>query len=381
MFLKVVEKKNQELIECGINLLNAGKILPDSYVIDVDTFLMNATIMLEESKKQGVDLYFMLKQVGRNPYLAKELVKLGYLGAVVVDFKEAAIMMKHQIPICNIGNLVQTPRSMLREVIAYKPSYMTLFSIEKLIEINEICYELGCKQKIMIKVYDDHDQIYSGQDAGIHINDLPYFLKEAQQLENCMISGFTSFPCFLYDDTLKDITAMSNVDTVLRAATIARNLGFKIDNINLPSATCTKTISMIKLNGGTSGEPGHGLSGTTPAHLHLELEEQPCVIYVSEISHHFKGNSYCYGGGYYRRSHVELARIGNATCYARVLPPQPESIDYYFEIKGIYPIGDPVIMAFRFQIFVTRSDVVLVRGIKQGKPNIVGVYDSLGRLL
>lgn len=36
-------------------------------------------------------------------------------------------------------------------------------------------------------------------------------------------------------------------------------------------------------------------------------------------------------------------------------------------------------MAFRFQIFVTRSDVVIMEGIHKGKPEIVGVYDSLGR--
>ena len=35
-------------------------------------------------------------------------------------------------------------------------------------------------------------------------------------------------------------------------------------------------------------------------------------------------------------------------------------------------------MAFRYQIFVTRSDVVLVKGIQSGKPEIIGVYDSLG---
>ena len=36
-------------------------------------------------------------------------------------------------------------------------------------------------------------------------------------------------------------------------------------------------------------------------------------------------------------------------------------------------------MAFRYQIFVTRSDVVLVKGLSCGRPEIVGVYDALGR--
>ena len=35
-------------------------------------------------------------------------------------------------------------------------------------------------------------------------------------------------------------------------------------------------------------------------------------------------------------------------------------------------------MAFRYQIFVTRSDLVLLEGVSEGCPRIVGVYDSLG---
>ncbi len=76
----------------------SGLIQPDSYVIDVDTFLENAALMLKEAKKMGIRLFFMLKQVGRNPYLAGKLIELGFEGAVVVDYKEARIMMDHGIP-------------------------------------------------------------------------------------------------------------------------------------------------------------------------------------------------------------------------------------------------------------------------------------------
>lgn len=42
-------------------------------------------------------------------------------------------------------------------------------------------------------------------------------------------------------------------------------------------------------------------------------------------------------------------------------------------------MGDTVIMAFRHQMFVTRSDVVLVEGLKKREPEIIGIYDTLGR--
>ena len=73
----------------------------------------------------------MLKQIGRNPYLAKQLMDMGYKGAVVVDFREAEIMMQHHIPIGNVGHLVQVPKGLLPKVVAYKPEVITVFSLEK----------------------------------------------------------------------------------------------------------------------------------------------------------------------------------------------------------------------------------------------------------
>ena len=134
--------------------------------------------------------------------------------------------------------------------------------------------------------------------------------------------------------------------------------------------------------GGNCGEPGHGLSGTTPMHAVYELEERPAVVYVSEISHNFMGNAYCFGGGHYRRSHVKKVRVGTSLGHSReltVIPPTDESIDYHFGISEECAVGDTAVMAFRFQIFVTRSDVVLVKGIQEGCPGIVGIYDSQGR--
>ncbi|HDI6013520.1 TPA: YhfX family PLP-dependent enzyme, partial [Escherichia coli] len=45
------------------------------------------------------------------------------------------------------------------------------------------------------------------------------------------------------------------------------------------------------------------------------------------------------------------------------------------------PVSSAVVLCFRTQIFVTRSDVVLLSGIHRGEPEIVGRYDSLGNSL
>ncbi len=53
-------------------------------------------------------------------------------------------------------------------------------------------------------------------------------------------------------------------------------------------------------------------------------------------------------------------------------------IDYTLALAGEYPVSSAVVLCFRTQIFISRSDVVLVSGIHHGEPEIVGRDDSLG---
>ena len=52
----------------------------------------------------------MTKQFGRNPYVAQKIHDAGIEKAVVVDFKEALIMMEQGLPLGNVGHLVQIPQ-------------------------------------------------------------------------------------------------------------------------------------------------------------------------------------------------------------------------------------------------------------------------------
>ena len=62
----------------------------------------------------------------------------------------------------------------------------------------------------------------------------------------------------------------------------------------------------------------------------------------------------------------------------KVIPPSDESIDYYFEIDSLSEVSDTVLMAFASQIFVTRSNVAIVKGIQEDKPELMGIFNSLG---
>ncbi|GEK92151.1 YhfX family PLP-dependent enzyme [Alkalibacterium kapii] len=383
MFLEMVKKRNPELIDFAVSLHQRGIILPDTYVIDLDKIKENAEKMVKKADSLGIELYFMTKQIGRNPKIAETIIEAGIKKAVVVDFREAEIMMENNIPIGNVGHLVQLPTHFIKKIIIYGVDYITVYSMEKLRQVNRVAEELNIKQKIMLRIIDDNDSLYPGQYGGFQLDKLREKLKTMRSFEYCEIAGLTSFPCILYDKDIKDFKLTHNVQTLLKAKKMMENNGFNIVDMNVPSATSIKTLPLIEEIQGTQGEPGHALSGTSPMHADIELEEKPAYVYVSEISHNSSNSAFVFGGGYYARGNLENVLIdkeGKRT-QSKVKPFPSDNIDYYLEINGKQTVGATAIMAARTQIFVTRSQVALVKGLNSNNPELVGIYTSQGRKL
>ncbi|WP_066504596.1 YhfX family PLP-dependent enzyme [Abyssisolibacter fermentans] len=381
MFLESTITRNRELIETAFSFHTEGKIEPNTYLLDLDNILKNARAIKEKADKLGIDLFFMTKQIGRNPYVAKKLMELGYKGAVVVDFEEAQVMMKNNIPICNVGHLVQIPSRLVKKIVSYGVDFITVYSIEKLREVNAAAKELNIKQKIMIRVLNSNHVIYPGQAGGFYKDDIKKIVEELKSLDHVELVGLTTFPCFLYDEKEKKVKATRNVGSLKEIQEEFKNNNINISELNMPSVTCIQTLDLINELGGTQGEPGHALTGTTPDVNGVEI---PSMVYVSEISHNFQGQAYCFGGGYYRRGHLEDALVGktmDSSKKVKAIAPTPESIDYHIAISEECQVGDTVIMVFRTQIFVTRSKVAIVEGLSQGKPIISSIYNSLGELI
>ncbi|KOF58002.1 amino acid racemase [Clostridium sp. DMHC 10] len=384
MFLRATVNKNPNLIETAVLLHRKGIIEPDTYVLDLDSILNNGKLIREEADKYGIKTYFMTKQFGRNSYIAKEFMKLGYEGAVTVDFREAKLLGNSGIKLAHVGHLVQIPDKSIEEILKLRPDYITVYSIEKAKRISELSLKLGIKQKIMLRVIDNGDVLYPAQYGGFYVDELSKSVKKILNFNGVEIKGITSFPCFLYNEKSEKIEETHNIETVKKAKFIIENIGIRIEEMNMPSANCAESIKLVEENGGTSIEPGHGLTGTTPMHAAVKnCVETPAMVYVSEISHNLGRSSFCYGGGHYRRSHMKEALVleNSHSKYLKVKKPDDESIDYYFELEGNAEVGSTVIMAYRTQIFVTRSNVAVVKGISKGKPEVIGIYDSLGKII
>jgi len=383
MFLEKTIKRNPKLIEAAFELHRSGQISPDTYLIDINTLTANAQKIKKEADKYGVKLYFMTKQLGRNPLIASKISEIGYEGAVTVDFREAQNLIENNIKIGNVGHLVQIPHNSIKKILMADPLIVTVYSYQKIREIDEQACALGKVQDIMLRVYDDKDEIYPSQNAGFRLEELSGLINSIKKLKNVKLTGLTSFPCFIYDEKQKDIMPTHNVLTLKKAEEICIRNGISLTQINMPSVTCVRTVQKISDMGGTHGEPGHGLTGTTPMHRDFDLEELPAMVYVSEVSHNFSASAYIFGGGHYRRSHMENAIIGSslsASVTDKVIMPDPQSIDYHIQLQHSHEVGQCVVMSFRSQIFVTRSNVAVV-DLSGGQTKLLGVYDSQGKII
>ncbi len=334
--------------------------------------------MAKAAKENDFVLYFMSKQLGRIGELGNWIAEHGIEKAVAVEFEEAFRLDQAGVKIGNVGHLVQPGKHQWGEVIGFEPEVVTVFSIERARQVSEAAMKLGKKQDVILRVIHPSDTIYPGQWGGFQLAELQSVIPELKELEGIEVMGVTSFPLLLMDKEREELRFTENLKTILSAKEILEASGFQIRQVNGPSATSTETIPRLKKAGITHGEPGHALTGTTPLHAVRSLPEDPAIIYVSEISHVDKENVYVIGGGFYERGKMTGAYVGSSPehifdTFLKGKSLNSEYIDYYGRLEQGPPvsIGDTAIYAFRTQVFVTRANVALVRGLHDGVPEIV----------
>lgn len=387
MFLDRLLKTNEPLAQLAFAWQQDGTVLPDTYLIDLDMVSRNAEAIKAAADEHNIRLYFMLKQLGRNPLLARRLAEIGYDGAVCVDFREALVMEEAGVPLGNVGHLVQVPRAAMARIVAARPDIMTVYSVEKAAEIGAEAERQGFVQPIMPRVIGQGDMLYSGQYGGFELDAFDLAVDALEKVPGVRIAGVCSFPCLLFSEEQGRVIPTPNAETVWRAAALLEARGYRDLQLNMPSASCAATVPLVAELGGTHMEPGHGLSGTTPLHASpagADAPERVAYAYVSEVSHNVEGHGYCYAGGHYRRGHLANALVGTSLSDARhlgVTPPSDESIDYHFELSEPARVDDCVLMCFRTQLFVTRSEVAVVSGLSEGRPRLEGIFDTQGRKL
>jgi predicted amino acid racemase len=392
MFLELTRRRNPRLIEASIVLHQQGKLPANCYAVDLDTVERNARHIADTASKFGMTVYAMTKQIGRNGSFCQAVVRGGIKNSVCVDMECARATHRAGMGIGHIGHLVQIPRFEADAAASLAPEYWTVFNIEKAIEAGAATKRKGRVQSLLARISAPGDQFYRGHEGGFPAGDVVEVASRLDDIDGGRFGGIVTFPTQLFDGETKKVVQTPNLSTLRRAAEALAKAGHTSIEINAPGTTSSEILPMLAEAGATQIEPGHGLTGTTPLHAVEDLPELPAVVYVTEVSHLFGGEAFCFGGGLYvdpvfpdypMKALVSREPTSDASALRNVQIPSPASIDYYGMIEGgggkTPGVGETVVFGFRPQVFVTRAYVAGISGCATANPTVETIHDAFGR--
>jgi predicted amino acid racemase len=392
MFLELTRRRNPKLIEASIALHQQGKLPANCYAVDLDAVEKNARHIVQTASKFGMKVYAMTKQIGRNGSFCQAVVRGGIKNSVCVDMECARATHRAGMGIGHIGHLVQIPRFEADAAASLAPEYWTVFNIEKAKEAGAATNRNGRVQSLLARISAPGDQFYRGHEGGFPADDIVEIASRLDDIDGGRFGGIVTFPTQLFDGEKKKVVQTTNLSTLRRATEALAKAGRTSIEINAPGTTSSEILPMLAEAGATQVEPGHGLTGTTPLHAIEDLPELPAVVYVSEVSHLFGGEAFCFGGGLYVdpvfpdypiKALVSREPTSSASALRDVEIPSPEAIDYYGMIDGrsgkTPVVGDTVVFGFRPQAFVTRAYVAGISGCATANPAVETIYDAFGR--
>lgn len=391
MFLHLLTRRNPALLD-AISALHATGDLPvNTVAIDLDAVTRNATRFVARAAELGLTSFAMTKQIGRNPDVSAALVGAGLTHAVAVDLQCAIAASSGGLGIGHLGHLVQIPRHEAAIAAALEPAYWTVFNETKAAEAGAAAIALGREQAVLARIHAPGDRFYPGHEGGFPAAQIVDVADRLDRIPGIRFAGITTFPATLFDPAMGTAVATPNRRTLTAARDALAAAGRTGIVVNAPGTTSISVLEELARDGATQVEPGHGLTGTTPLHAVADLDEEPAVAYLTEVSHLHDGAAYLFGGGLYAdpvipgtRTSALVVRPGStdvATAAPRaVAMPAADAIDYYATIPdaaGI-EVGDTAVLGFRPQAFVTRALTAAISGISTGEPKVVGIWAADG---
>ncbi len=372
-------ERNAPLVDAAVELHRAGAIPPGTFVVDVDTVAANAAAIAQAAAALGLRLYFMTKQIGRNPLVA-EAVRAHVDAAVAVDMDDADALAAAGVPLGHAGHLVQPPTGALDRLLGYEPEVVTVFSVEKARQIADVAGRRGREQALLLRVAGADDEFFPGQEGGIALVDLTVARATIDALDGVRVAGVTTYPAIRFDGAAYAPTR--NLGTLRRAAEL---LG-PLEQVNAPGHSSVDVLPIVAQAGATHAEPGHALTGTTPRAAVAATPELPAACFVTEVSHVDDEHVWVFGGGFYERgraAHGLLARAEQPEVLPLVQLPKG-SIDYYRRLQRVrrataVSVGESAVFSFRFQAFTSRARIAAVGGLQDGRARLLGLHDVYGR--
>lgn len=384
MFVNTILNRNPGLVDWALYAHQNGQLLPNTYVIDLDTVAQNAQTMAKTASTCGLNLYMMTKQIARNPIVCQTVYQCGIRKAVAVTMDEALTLHSLGIPIGHLGHLVQIPEHQVDQALSLNPEVITVMDLENAQKIARHAQRIGRCQDLLLRVTGPDDMLYAQQRGGIAPAELETSIEQIESLCGVRVVGFTAFPCYSVDWSIGQTVKTTNYSTLMQAVAIARRMGICVRQINAPGGNGSDFFAEAARDGVTHLEPGHSLTGTTYQNaVDDQCAEKPAMVYLTEVSHNWNGKSCVFGGGFYGRARINhaIVRENGTFSIKKAFAPTPGNIDYYGELDCRLPVGTGVVYAFRTQIFMLHSDVAIVAGLSEGRPKLLGIFGKNGMKL
>lgn len=300
MFLDTVLARNLRLVDCAAELHRTGAVEPDTYVVDLDAVEANAALLAKAARRQGLGLWFVAKQIGRNPELV-QAVALHLPRFAAIDVREARTLHAAGAQAGNVGHLVQTPHRALPEMLAWCPEAVTVFDLANARAVSDAAHKLGCVQDVLVRIEGAPGTVHPGQEGGVPLSGLEGFAAEAERMPGIRLAGATAFPCVQCEPGSGQPRPTATFELARQAQALLTERGHTELKLSAPGVTCAATLPMLAGLGATHGEPGHALTGTTPLHaIDPQQPERPAYVYVTEVAHLLAdGRPALHGGGFY----------------------------------------------------------------------------------
>lgn len=392
MFIDRLRTHNPGLITAAVAAHQSGALLANTYLIDTDAVAANVRAIRAAADANGLRLYAMTKQFGRNPDVCDVIVDAGIPATVAVDIQCMEAVERSRMRIGHVGHLVQPHRGAEDAVIAAHPEVVTVFHEAIAERLGVAAVRAGRQQAVLLRVVAPGDRFYFGHGGGFPLEGIVETARRVDAIPGLRVAGVTTFPAILADRETRRLEPTPNLATLRSAADRLRDAGFAIEQVNAPGTTSAGAMRLLAEGGATHVEPGNGLHGTTALMLFDEGQpEVPAIVYVSEVSHVDGTDAYVFGAGLYidkvLGEYALRALVGrDETILDRVVPAEmaPDGAIHYYaklhlEAGHDVRVGDTVVFCFRPQVFVTRARTRAISGIRGGEARLGVPYDVEAR--
>jgi predicted amino acid racemase len=392
MFIDRLRSHNPGLITAAVAAHQSGALRANTYLIDTDAVAANVRAIRAAADANGLRLYAMTKQFGRNPDVCDAIVDAGIPATVAVDIQCMEAVERSRMRIGHVGHLVQPHRGAEEAVIAAEPDVVTVFHDAIAERLGAAAVRAGRKQAVLLRVVAPGDRFYFGHGGGFPLDGIVETARRIDAIPGLRVAGVTTFPAILANRETRRLEATPNLATLRTAADRLRAAGVTIEQVNAPGTTSAGAMRLLADAGATHVEPGNGLHGTTALMLFDEAQpEVPAIVYVSEVSHFDGNDAYVFGAGLYidkvLGEYGLRALVGrDETIVERAIPAEMASdgaIHYnaklHLEPGHDVRVGDTVVFCFRPQVFVTRARTRAIFGIRGGEPRLGATFDVEAR--